>query len=255
MSASVAAALSAIETPRRNLTVNETSFDAWIFGNQHAKNEHTISAEEAAQIGAQYIYEIFGECIDGATVQMSFNGHLRHKETLGVWSGTVGDGIIPDDIVLPDGMTMPEFPIGKPMFMFMLNAETGEAIHVERMTFSGDGDGIIIFTPRSNEGVTMDIPGVFGCPEMKRREFFDGDEEIRREIYFYPINPSDEQGTPWELPDNVIRIDDLDEWLQNNNSSIIRRFTPRADFHVDVFPNPNKQPQENGNGNGDGRQT
>ena len=147
---SLGAALSAMNSSNRNLIVNETSLDSWIWGGNHEKGENALSAEEAAQIGAQYIYEIFGECIDGAIVQMTFNGHLRHRGTLGVWTGTVGDGITPEDF----GDYM-EFPMGTPMFLFMLNAETGEAIHVERMT--GVGEGLILLNPRSDARITMDI--------------------------------------------------------------------------------------------------
>jgi hypothetical protein len=243
--ASVAAALAATDSPRRNLNVNEIVIPSAGFGffSNQEKSENTLSAEEAAQIGAQYIYEIFDECIDGATVQMTFQGHLRHRGTNGVWSGMVGDGTLPEGL----GIDI-EMPIGQPMFMFMLNAETGEAIHVERMTIGGDGT--IILTPRSDAGITMDIP--FSSENFER---FSGDAEVRREIQFHPINPADDDwGIPWELPDNVIRIDDLEEWLRENNlnsshsPSIIRRFTPAT-------PIAPPQPQENSNENGNGRST
>lgn len=242
MGVSIANALSAEQTPRRNLNVIEVAFDAWVWGNQDARNENTLSAEEAAQIGAQYIYEIFGECIDGATVQMSFSGHLRHRGTLGVWTGTVGDGVTPDGF--GDDI---EFPIGKPMFLFLLNSETGEAIHVEQIT--NFGDGIVMLNPRSDAPITMDIDfnmRGFGWDAENRL----GDAEVRREIHFRPLNPEDIEGwdIQWEIPnhDSIWRIDDLDEFFRNfegSGVSIFRRITPPV-------PTTPQDPPASNNGNG-----
>jgi hypothetical protein len=220
MGVSVAKALSAEDTPRRNLTVNEITFNTWIWGTPAARGENTLSAEDAAQIGAQYIYEIFGEDIDGATVQMTFNGYMRHSGNFGVWSGIVGDGIVPENL----GIDV-EMPIGTPLFYFMLNAEMGEAIHVERM--AAVKDDIIILTPRSHSRIIMEIP------HDPRK--FEGVE--RFEFFFQPLDPSqwEEWGLPWELPldrGNVLQIDDLEEFLrifEGSGGSILHRFTPRVE--------------------------
>lgn len=49
-----------------------------------------LPLDEAAQIGAQYIYDIFGKCIDGMYVELSFMGSERHM-TRNIWSGVVSD--------------------------------------------------------------------------------------------------------------------------------------------------------------------
>jgi len=226
-------ALSAEQSPRRNLTVLDTVIHDWMWGDRDAANENTISAEDAAQIGAQYIYEVFGECVDGATVQMTFNGHLRHRGTLGVWTGIVGDGITPEGIDF-------EMPIGTPMFLFMLNAETGEAIHVERMT--DFGDGIIMLNPRSDARITMDMElHPFNSEAWDFKFHF---SPIDLDFDFEQFDP-DVWGIPLEIPSHfsTFTIYDLEEFIRNSEGSggsIIRRFTP-------AIP---QQPQENNNGSG-----
>ena len=57
---------------------------------QHANNTASASAmsmEEAAQIGAQYIWDVFGESIDGMYVEMLFSSVPSHSRAL--WIGIV----------------------------------------------------------------------------------------------------------------------------------------------------------------------
>jgi len=248
--ASLGAALSAEEPPRRNLTVIETEFDALWWGNSNAEGVNTLSAEDAAQIGARHIYEIYGECIDGATVQMSFNGHLRHRGTPGVWTGTVGDGIPPVDISV-DGVDL-EFPLGTLMFIFMLNGETGEAIHVEKI--ANLSVEMIVLNPRSDEGITMELPGWFVGESP-----FDGE---RREFFIHPVDADqlDElyrQGIQWhELPlEDMIRIDDLEELLRDHeNSGVPSIIISRLTLFIPEHP-ASTAPHQPHNGDGNGQPT
>ncbi|MCL2364389.1 MAG: hypothetical protein FWC71_06990 [Defluviitaleaceae bacterium] len=165
MGVSIANALSVEQTPRRTFTIIESTIYTWPWNAPPESFETALSAEEATQIGAQYIYEIFGEDIDGATVQMTFNAHMRHRNNTGVWTGVVGDGVQPDDVDF-------EMNIGTPLFLFMLNAETGEAIHVERMS-SFLGEEFIILTPRSDVRVQMEM-SIQGFYPFRIYGFYEG---------------------------------------------------------------------------------
>jgi len=236
---SLGSALSAIGSPGRNLIVDEVEFYS-IWGGTHERGENTLSAEEAAQIGAQYIYEIFGECIDGATVQMVFQGHLMHRGVRGVWVGTVGDGIIPEcrDLDIP-------MPIGTPMFIFMLNAETGEAIHVEQATIGGYG--IIILTPRSDAPITAD----WSLRDGLREPIFIERHFSFREDFYDWVLPEVEAWQYSELPDELREF--IEEWMQGLCvPSNIRRFTPRESFRIEVVV-PNNGTHESGSNQGSTR--
>jgi len=66
-----------------NLTVLNTSFEGEI------PSPLALSMEDAAQIGAQYIWDIFGERIDGMYVEMQFAGwdHMSRE----LWLGSVSN--------------------------------------------------------------------------------------------------------------------------------------------------------------------
>jgi len=83
------------------------------FMNQHENNTlspHAMPMEEAAQIGAEYIWDLFGECIDGMEVEMLFAAWPSQSRTY--WMGTVGSGA--DD----------------ERFRFMIDAITGMRIDI-----------------------------------------------------------------------------------------------------------------------------
>jgi hypothetical protein len=53
------------------------------------KIENAISPEEAAQIGALYIWEMFGESINGMAVEISY--HSMSHFTKAFWLGHVAE--------------------------------------------------------------------------------------------------------------------------------------------------------------------
>ena len=74
---------------------------------------NAISLDEAAQIGAEYIWEMFGESIDGMAVEMQYNNLMQHGGSTNALFGTVSNG---SEIV----------------FNFMVDAFTGERMMVSR---------------------------------------------------------------------------------------------------------------------------
>lgn len=72
---------------------------------------NTISSEEAAEIGARYIWEIFGEDIDSKTVMMYYEASQTAKRTY--WMGSVGD-------------SQSEVENGTTSFWFVIDAISGE---------------------------------------------------------------------------------------------------------------------------------
>ena len=53
----------------------------------HEISAQAMSMEDAAQIGAEYIWEVFGTCIDGMHIEMHFSDWDWHARTH--WHGTV----------------------------------------------------------------------------------------------------------------------------------------------------------------------
>jgi len=73
---------------------------------------HAISIDEAAQIGARYISDVFGADIDGMVVEMRYQ-NLQPHSLKSLFSGTVSNGT-------------------EVAFNFMLDALTGERMMVSR---------------------------------------------------------------------------------------------------------------------------
>jgi len=239
MGMTIANALSAEQSTRRDLIVKETMVHRWGWGSERAneRSETALSAEEAAQIGAQYIYEMFGECIDGATVQMTFNGHMQHRGRPGVWTGVVGDGFTPEGVEF-------EMPLGLLRYIFMLNAETGEAIQVEYI--ANAENGIVIFDsfPDTLQRIELHSinPEIFGSIEIR----------YYREFNFESFNIWDaSHRLPDDLRDFLETI--MPEWEdfeweafdRAGNPHIIRRFSTTPP-HVPQYP----QGDEDGAGSG-----
>jgi len=236
MGVTIANALSAEPATRRNLTINEVVFPRtvwWNNGQAQERSETALSAEEAAQIGAQYIYEIFGECIDGAKVQMTFNGHMQHRGRPGVWTGVVGDGIVPEGVDF-------EMPLGSIMYIFLLNAETGEAIQVEYV--AGLEEGMMILTPYPD-----DIMHTFEWHIVTREELEGFDIRFYREIEIESFNiweshrwsDFEEFGAFFEEFGALVDIF-ITEWeLEAGNPHIIRRFSTTTPPCVPQYPQGN----------------
>ncbi len=91
--------------------------------------------EEAAQIGAEYIYDLFGESIDGKTVEMLYSS--PEFSSRAHWHGTVANSAedlkLPDDIVfeLEEGSTVAAGGFAREtLYDFSIDAVTGERISI-----------------------------------------------------------------------------------------------------------------------------
>lgn len=97
-----------------NLNLIETDWEQYA-----TKPSYAMSMEEAAQIGAQYIWDVFGESIDDMYVSMSFvawQGHSRVQ-----WAGTVA----------PTAEALELEPdLYEPMYSFLIDAVTGERVDI-----------------------------------------------------------------------------------------------------------------------------
>ena len=90
--------------------------------NQHTNNTvsaHAMSMEEAAQIGALYIWDIFGECIDGMYVEMLFGAWPDLSRTY--WMGGVARSMAGFDF---------EDDTEYDLFRFVIDAVTGLRIDI-----------------------------------------------------------------------------------------------------------------------------
>jgi len=112
---------------------------------------NAMSREEAAEIGAQYIWEVFGESIDGKYVKMLTNIRPRTRE---YWCGSVSVEEFPllfgqyyslYGVEITEEMVNEMRRIGNmssppEIFSFVIDAVTGERINISRGYDSGDMD-------------------------------------------------------------------------------------------------------------------
>ena len=101
-----------------------------------ARSPGSLPAEEAALLGAEYIWDVFGECIDGSTVEM----HYTHGEMHGrpFWRGFVMPAL---DLLADESRYLQE------SHSFLIDAITGERLGIS-------------FSPRSNP-IWEDNPNMF----------------------------------------------------------------------------------------------
>ena len=206
----------------RHFVINEAAAVSWWHTDSVERSEEMLTAQEAADIAANQIYAQYGECIDGTVVQMIFNGHMEHRGFGGVWVGTVGDGIIPEDfdietampwlIESPEGLDEERF-IGTPMFIFMINATSGELIHLEHLGNALEGGAITLINLTGENRITIDSTDVsLSFVEAGRgatfREFAPGDAIFREiapgDIVNYGTFVFDTTLEPFEISDELL---------------------------------------------------
>jgi hypothetical protein len=89
---------------------------------------NAMSSETAADIGAQYIWDMFGESIDGKTVHMVYYAHPAFTRT--IWFGTVLESgtfiALERDTSIEDRIRLHN----STLFTFSLDAVTGERIDI-----------------------------------------------------------------------------------------------------------------------------
>jgi len=94
-----------------------------IEGRDLIPSANALSPEAAAQIGAQYILDVIGECIDGSTVWLHYSS--MPSMTRSFWRGSV----IPSDST----------DLNETTFGFVLDAVTGERIDIFNATNQLEG--------------------------------------------------------------------------------------------------------------------
>lgn len=97
-----------------------------LFNSDTTPSAHAKSPEDAAHIGAQYIWDMFGESIDGATVHMMYRAHPSMTTTF--WSGIVTHQA--DTSTDDDGFA--NLLLNHAIFEFTIDAVSGKRIDVIR---------------------------------------------------------------------------------------------------------------------------
>ena len=67
----------------------EIAFEVVLNSSNATPDANTLSAEAAAEIGAQYILDMFGVCVDGKTITMTYWGQ-HPSQTRSIWGGSIG---------------------------------------------------------------------------------------------------------------------------------------------------------------------
>ena len=119
----------AVFTPPR-LTIIESPYQHF-----HSVPASALSMEDAAQIGARYIWDVFGTDMDGIYVQLMFAAHASQINTW--WVGNVftenPDNPTQNYLVHPsDGIKT-----ALPVYAFVINGITGERIDIRYMGQQG----------------------------------------------------------------------------------------------------------------------
>ena len=110
------------------------------------KSPNALTAEEAAELGAQYIWEVMGESIDGATVELYYLSFP--SSTRPYWYGNVIVGtrmeMLQNPVIGEDGQYVldkdgyilmqdyQEFEVEEYSFYFILDGVTGERVSIHR---------------------------------------------------------------------------------------------------------------------------
>ena len=111
--------MQAIENGNDNEPINGlgsfTFFEGRSYSDDRDTGVNVISLEEAAEIGAYYIYEVLGESLDGMYMELvyNYNFHISHR----TWVGHINHSRI-------EGITG---QMSAPIF-FLIDAETGERL-------------------------------------------------------------------------------------------------------------------------------
>ena len=95
------------------------------YGNDPASNVNALSPEAAAMIGAQYIWEMFRESIDGKTVEMSYLVWPSHSRVY--WRGRIAD-------------SRQDLENWYESFRFTIDAVTGERIGISQSAVVAFGE-------------------------------------------------------------------------------------------------------------------
>jgi len=134
----------------------------------YTRCENSISPEEAAQIGAEYIWEMFDEAIDGMTVEMFYT--FFPSSTRSYWHGNVTED-------------------GEYRFFFSLDAITGERIDISRAVYpSVEIDKDLVYdyetAMRVSEGYAAQSDDFFAIAEKYARKHFNNTEVKSVEFEF-----------------------------------------------------------------------
>ncbi|MCL2146481.1 MAG: hypothetical protein FWH52_01615 [Synergistaceae bacterium] len=89
---------------------------------------NALSPEEAAEIGAKYIWDVLGESIDGKTVEMYYSAHPSH--TRAYWHGSVAE--TRENLDVTD---MENYDV---QFWFTICAVSGERIDISNTRRAGE---------------------------------------------------------------------------------------------------------------------
>ena len=101
----------------------------------HASNSNAVSAEEAAEIGARYLWEVFGVDLKGCTLYMYY--FMDPSRAIGYWYGDV----------ITEGGDRHKAP-----YRFGIEAVSGEPESIIRQDFPAEGKETILFKEEKIEG-------------------------------------------------------------------------------------------------------
>jgi hypothetical protein len=165
---------SAYEEPKLNVLLDE-SLD------ENGKplfipGANVMSPEEAAQIGALYVWDMTGESIDGKTVKMLYSAPQFSSKAY--WYGTVANSA--SDLNFPqytaadydrmaaEGVSPPKADASGLLYDFCIDALTGESVSINllkikhdldsKRALDADNDGILQLTRPDDEGAAYEAP-------------------------------------------------------------------------------------------------
>ena len=96
-----------------------------VFVSDAVPSVNAMSPEAAAEIGAQYIWDVFGESIDGKTIHMIYRSHPAMVRDF--WTGIVTDTVKED--LCGEGLS---YLLNNALFEFTVDSVTGKRIDLKR---------------------------------------------------------------------------------------------------------------------------
>jgi hypothetical protein len=191
---------------------------------------NAMPMEEAAHVGAQYIWDAFGKSIDGMYVIMTYMD-CRLRQGQWRWQGTVA---LPDEMPENTATFEPQgvWEWGEIVFSFAIDSVTGERIDISYFTPRGNHPPRIIDfdtqalweTPRGQEIRAMDNDQLAEFAGLSQEQLNAFKQEALELAQAHFINSADvniKPGTFVDTPTGRIYLPSVNVWLDTDEDGEI----------------------------------
>lgn len=177
-------------------------------------NPNAISAEEAAELGAQYLWDVYGADLNGSTIHMSYYVYVSNMT--GYWLGDI----------IPEGSNE-----NWPKYTFSIEAVTGMRNSVERPYCGDEGRDVIMYQAEKIDALYKENSEFLELAK-KYAEIQLSSESVKVEFHGSGAVPA--EGYEYEMPkDAVLTVEPADKTV-NDDMILIPWGEEIPSAHVEV---------------------